>query len=162
MIARGASRGRIARSAVLLAAGLALQLAARDGGAEPARGCPIPDDLEVVRVDDRNRRLFVIATAREVETRRLVERTLARSAGYIGSCHPDWADRWSVTLMAERRFAGYKTEPEILPYVKDGSWSKGYLAEYDRRRSILVRFPLIPARRVELEIRLGSIDRAGE
>ncbi len=142
--------------AVVLLAPAPYPLLGGGGDAESSPPCSTPEDLEIARVDERNHRLFVIAAAEDLAGRKQAVEILTPLAEHLVGCHPDWQDRWSITFVSDQRFAGYKDEPEILPGVKDGSWDHGYLAEYSRRRSRLVRFPMLPDRRVELELRIDD------
>ncbi|WP_299438088.1 hypothetical protein [uncultured Rhodospira sp.] len=109
----------------------------------------------VVRLDDRNARVFLVWPAeRNLDTTGVL--AFVHDADTCFRPHPDWAETYSVSLFSARRFAGYKTEPDILPLVKDGTWIPAYLAEFDRGSRTLTFHPARGARTVDVSRRLAD------
>ncbi|KAA5605739.1 hypothetical protein F1188_08930 [Roseospira marina] len=94
----------------------------------------------VVRLDDVNTRVFLVwPEDRPLETPDVV--AFLRQAETCLGADPDWAGAYSISLFAKRKFAGYKTEPEMRPFVKAGAWPAAYLAEFDRAAGTLRYYP---------------------
>jgi hypothetical protein len=111
------------------------------GGAEgrtPPRNCVRIDltPLKVVRVDEPQRRLFVV-------TPDAGERPLAARIGDLESCFDltDWAGRWHMSVFTDESLAGYKDQSELAAAVADGRWARAYVAEYDAATRNLARHP---------------------
>lgn len=95
--------------------------------------------FNVVRVDERNHRYFVI---REQKSRLSDDDLLKKlSVCFIKT---EWVNDWSISLFSEVRFAGYKDEPNIIPLHKGNQWAKAYLAEYDGAELTMVKYPALP------------------
>lgn len=92
--------------------------------------------LKVVRADEGQRRLFVVAAAAD-------ERPLAARIRDLESCFEltDWAGRWSLSVFADESLARYKDDPQVADAVKDGRWSRAYVAEFDAGTKRLTRNP---------------------
>ncbi|MCX2781254.1 hypothetical protein [Microbulbifer thermotolerans] len=80
--------------------------------------------LNVVRVDERNHRLFVVPTEKD-EKRLKIRLENARSC-FTG----DWAEDWSISLFSAPELAGYQHEEKIIPYHQNDAWVNGYIGEY--------------------------------
>lgn len=109
--------------------------------------CDARDDLAIVRVDERNRRLFVSAGAERIASRDSAGRLVAAASDYVGTCQAAWGSDWNLSVFSEAKYAGYKSDPGIAQYLTDGSWAAAYLAEYRAVENQLIRFPVIPERR---------------
>jgi len=109
--------------------------------------CQAPGN--VARVDDRNERLFVIASESDIAGPTKIEKIVEGAGSYIAACRRDWSSKWSVSAFSDKKYAAYKDEPQVAPYIENGEWQKAYLAEYDNSDASLVRFPLQPTRRVQ-------------
>lgn len=116
--------------------------------------CDPPASLDVVRIDERNERLFVRADPGVAEDVKAASQRIADARTYIEACKTGWSAGWSVSLFSSAERAGYKDDPALETFVMDGSWRASYLAEYQNASGLLVTFPLDPIRR--RETRLGK------
>jgi hypothetical protein len=78
---------------------------------------------------------------------------ISDSANFIARCHPGWSPQWSLSFFSSKRYAGYRDEQPLRPYVVSGEWMNAYVAEYDHAARKLVRFPVHPEKRMEILIR---------
>jgi hypothetical protein len=103
-----------------------------------ARSCLRLDlaPLAIARVDEPQRRLFVVAPD-------AAEGPIAARIRDLESCFgfTDWSGRWSLSVFTDAALARYKDDPQVEAAVKDGRWSKAYLAEYDAASKTLTRNP---------------------
>jgi len=79
----------------------------------------------LVKVDYEHKRIFVaIKSAKQAELKAMIQK--------FESCfdNHEWSNQWSLSVFANKRIAGYKDEPNIIPFHKNNEWAKGYLAEY--------------------------------
>ena len=97
-------------------------------------------DLGVVRVDHRSRRLFVVAPEGTLASQRAATAYLGQIAGLIAEELPAWGVRWNVSFFASIDFAGYKTEFAENEEPPEG-WHLAYLAEFDRETGRLTYTP---------------------
>lgn len=118
--------------------------------------CVQYNGLSIVHVDDRNERLFVIATSETVTNSYEVRSLLHGAKDFVARCKKSWSQSWAVSIFSEAKYAGYKDETQIRQFVVDGTWEKGYLAEYDNHSHVLILFPLIPAKRQELSLNIDK------
>ena len=117
------------------------------GKAENAINCAknaISKD-SLVRVDEEQQRFFIQKTQATVDMLRpLITK--------IQSCLNDhtWQNKWSLSVFSEKKLAGYKDEPNIIPFHKNDEWSKGYLAEYDAASKTLTLNPVTHPTEIDL------------
>ena len=79
----------------------------------------------LVKVDQENRRIFtVMKRIKQAELKALIQK--------LESCfnNHEWNNQWSLSVFSKKRIAGYKDDPNIIPFHKKNEWAKGYLAEY--------------------------------
>lgn len=126
-----------------------LVFAALAGCASAAQECRTPQN--VVRVDERNERLFVEASELDVTSPEAAKTLIQGAESYIHACRTAWTTKWSVSVFSDRKYAGYKDEQSLLPHVQSGAWQQAYLAEYDRADGSLVLFPAGKATRTQLK-----------
>ena len=126
---------------VVLAAVLA-GVAAGSGSDEPA----------IVRVDSSSHRVFIVRQPFVGGASRTTRSYLNRLSAVVTGAHPDWGAEWSASFFTSRQLAGYKDEPDIVPYVMSREWSKGYVAEYTNQERLLVLYPLVPERRATVKV----------
>jgi len=103
----------------------------------------------VVRIDAQNERLFIAATPAEVSGADSMIRLVSNATQYIAKCHVNWGSRWSLSVFSDAKYAAYKDEQAVRPYVISGEWATAYLAEYDHGTKKLVRYPAQPEKRTE-------------
>ena len=103
-----------------------------------ARSCLRLDltPLKIARVDEPQRRLFVVAPE-------AADGPIAARIRDLESCFgfTDWNGRWSLSVFSDAALARYKDDPEVEAAVKEGRWAKAYLAEYDAAARKLSRPP---------------------
>jgi len=94
--------------------------------------------FEIVRVDDKNHRYFVVQdSGTSLSDKELIKKL---SVCFIKT---DWNNDWSVSLFSEKEFAGYIDEPTIIPLHSGNQWAKAYLAEYNGSESSVVKYPAL-------------------
>jgi hypothetical protein len=93
-------------------------------------------NVKVAKFDKENQRLFIVSATVDAQD-------IADHIKELQSCFDNrkWSTNWSLSLFSDEKYAGYKDDPEIIPYHEDNSWAKGYKAEYDRRTSTLISYP---------------------
>ena len=94
-----------------------------------------------MRIDDRNERIFVIAQIGQINTTAKARKLLLILQASLKQCRPDWGRTWAVSFFANAKYAGYKSDENVAALVANGSWAKGYLAEYERETQRLVLNP---------------------
>lgn len=84
------------------------------------------NEEQLVRVHEEQKRLFFVMNPFQREK-------AVDTINTITEClkHSQWERLWSLSVFSEKRYAGYKDEPEIIQFHKNDMWSKGYIAEYD-------------------------------
>jgi hypothetical protein len=92
--------------------------------------------LKVVRTDEAQRRVFVVALD-------AAEKPLAARIRDLESCFDftGWAGRWHLSVFSDEAVAGYKDDPRLAAAVADGRWAKAYVAEYDAASKRVTRSP---------------------
>lgn len=101
----------------------------------------------IAKVHYKQRRFFIVKDKVDVET-------LTPLIKEIQNClaKHEWSKKWSLSIFAEKKLAGYKDEPAIIPFHTDEQWAKGYLAEYDSETGILTLFPVVSPRIIRLNV----------
>ena len=106
-----------------------------------ARSCLRLDltPLEIARVDEPQRRLFVVAPD-------AAEGPIAARIRDLESCFgfTDWSGRWTLSVFTDAALARYKDDAQVEAAVKDGRWARAYVAEYDAASQKLRRNPASP------------------
>lgn len=106
----------------------------------PARNCFRLDlsPLTVVRVDEPQRRLFVVAPD-------AADKPLAARVRDLESCFEltDWAGRWSLSVFTDEALARYKDDPLVADAVRNGRWARAYVAEYSASGKKMTRNPAL-------------------
>ncbi len=92
--------------------------------------------VKVVKVDQKNKRYFIAGPGVSVDD-------IAVNIGKLSGCFANspWKDNWSLSLFSDPQYAGYKDEEHIIPFHKNNSWAKAYVAEYDSQSKTLVSYP---------------------
>jgi len=93
---------------------------------------------KVTRIDIQNKRFFIVGNNLSAEDVRL-------NISQIRQCfHTSlWAEQWSLSVFNDSKYAGYKDEELMRPFVKDNSWANAYVAEYDERTQVLMAYPAL-------------------
>ena len=59
----------------------------------------------------------------------------------LKQCRAKWGRTWSVSFFSDRKYAGYKHDDNMQRFVRDGSWARAYLGEYERVEGKLTLHP---------------------
>lgn len=99
----------------------------------------------IAKVHYKQRRFFIVRNKVDIET-------LAPLIKEIQNClaKHEWSNKWSLSVFAEKKLAGYKDEPAIIPFHADNQWAKGYFAEYDSKTRTLTLFPVVSPKIIRL------------
>lgn len=109
--------------------------------APPQESCKSDDSAKIVRIDDRNERIFVIARADQINTTVKARKVLFALEASLKQCRPGWGKTWAVSFFSDAKYAGYKSDENVAALVANGSWAKAYLAEYERETQRLILNP---------------------
>ena len=92
--------------------------------------------LRVARIDESQRRLFLVAADPGEDA------ILARIHD-LDACYAltEWSGRWSLGVFGDAELARYKDDPKVEAAVADGRWARAYTAEYDAATRRLTRKP---------------------
>ena len=92
--------------------------------------------LTIARVDEPQRRLFVVAPD-------AADGPIAARVHDLESCFgfTDWSGRWSLSVFTDAALARYKDDPQVADAVTDGRWAKAYVAEYSAATKTTTRNP---------------------
>jgi hypothetical protein len=98
---------------------------------------------QVVRVDNRNHRFFVVGRQINVID---IKDNLSR----LEKCFADteWQPDWAISVFTDAKYAGYKDEDRIIPFHKDNAWANAYVLEYDRESGSLIQNPAVNPQQV--------------
>jgi hypothetical protein len=107
----------------------------------PEQSCKSDDSPKIVRIDDRNVRIFVIAQANQINTTAKARKLLLPLQASLKQCRPGWGRTWAVSFFSDPKYAGYKSEDKMAALVANGSWAKAYLGEYERQTQRLILNP---------------------
>lgn len=137
-------------ASLIIAAGLFLPPFHVLGG-DPHLGLICAEEIirgdSLVKVDQERKRMFVVMkNTQQAELEALIQK--------LECCFKDheWNNQWSLSVFSSKRIAGYKDEPNIIPFHKKNEWAKGYLAEYDARTRALTLTPATSPKETILQI----------
>jgi hypothetical protein len=119
-----------------------------------AETCKSDDSTKIVHVDDRNERVFVVTSLERINTVVKARKVLLSLQQTLKQCRPAWGRTWSVSFFSDPTYAGYKHDDNMQPFVRDGSWSRAYLGEYERVEGKLTLHPAEPHRLKFLKVPL--------
>ena len=103
--------------------------------------CKSDDSAKIVRIDDRNERIFVTVHVDQINTSAKARRVLLALEASLKQCRTGWGNTWSVSFFSDAKYAGYKHEDSVAALVANGSWAKAYLGEYERQTGKLIMNP---------------------
>jgi hypothetical protein len=141
---------KLARVFYLVVLCVILPLAAAPQSQAPP--CGDAAGARVVRFDDAGKRVFVSAQLKEIATARKARSFFRPLQQTVEKCRPSWGKDWSVSVFTEATYAGYKDEPQLQEFVKDGRWGRAYVGEYDRTSQKLTLNPQDPKKMKSLQI----------
>ena len=107
----------------------------------PQESCKSDDSAKIVRIDDRNERIFVIVRVDQINTTAKAQKVLLTLQGSLRQCRTDWGKDWAVSFFSDPKYAGYKSDDNMAAFVANGRWAKAYLAEYERLTQRLILNP---------------------
>ena len=107
----------------------------------PEPGCKSDDSAKIVRIDDRNERIFVVVQEGQINTSAKARKLLLTLQVSLKQCRPDWGRAWAVSFFSDPKYAGYKSDENMAALVANGSWAKAFLAEYERQTQRLILNP---------------------
>ena len=100
---------------------------------------------QIVRVDDRSKRVFVRITPDQISTQRKAKSVLLSLQEKITACYPHFGKEWNASFFSDERYADYKTEFIDKPSnISIPDWSDHYIGEYDRKKQKMTLFPTVP------------------
>ena len=120
----------------------------------PQESCKSDDSAKIVRIDDRNERIFVIVHADQINTTVKARKVLLSLQASLKQCRTGWGNTWSVSFFSDAKYAGYKHEDSVAALVANGSWARAYLGEYERQTGKLIMNPAERERIKFLKVRL--------
>jgi hypothetical protein len=103
--------------------------------------CKSDDSAKIVRIDDRNERVFVIVKTDQINTTAKARKLLFPLQASLKQCRPNWGRTWAVSFFSDAKYAGYKSDENLAALVANGSWAKAYLGEYERQTQRLILNP---------------------
>lgn len=107
----------------------------------PEQGCKSDDLAKIVRIDDRNERIFVIAQESQINTTARARKLLLLLQASLKQCRPGWGETWAVSFFTDPKYAGYKSDENVAALVANGTWARAYLGEYERLTQRLILNP---------------------
>jgi hypothetical protein len=105
----------------------------------------IDSGLNVHHIDSKNHRFFVVPSTDIVSSPQSVKAYISKLSGEVMRLYHDWGSHWVVSFFAEAQYATYKDDEQVLESVKDGTWAKAYLAEYNHEKRQITIAPLDPS-----------------
>lgn len=94
--------------------------------------------MSVVRIDEKNHRLFVVPNQPSQEA--IISRLNSSAECFKKS---SWSNDWSVSLFINKKYAGYKDEPKIIEYHQNNEWAKAYIGEFDGPSKTYTKSPAL-------------------
>jgi hypothetical protein len=107
----------------------------------PEQSCKSDESAKIVRIDDRNERVFIIVKIEQINTTVKARKLLFPLQASLKQCRPNWGRTWAVSFFSDAKYAGYKSDDNMAALVANGSWAKAYLGEYERQTQRLILNP---------------------
>ena len=107
----------------------------------PEQSCKSDDSAKIVRIDDRNERVFVVVKIDQINTTAKARKLLFPLQASLKQCRPNWGRTWAVSFFSDAKYAGYKSDDNLAALVANGSWARAYLGEYERQTQRLILNP---------------------
>jgi len=106
--------------------------------------CSKEHRIQIFRIDAGSQRLFVQYSEKDFKSSASIRNILEDVRSHVRDCRHDWSEDWSVSFFREKKYAAYKDEPEMIKFIKEGSWARNYMVEYSNRTKTLTTYPLQP------------------
>jgi hypothetical protein len=107
--------------------------------------CSKVKSAQIVRVDDRSKRVFVRIKPDQISTQRKAKIVLLSLQEKITACYSHFGKDWNASFFSEKEYAVYKSELGDNPSIVDG-WRDHYIGEYDRKTQKMTLYPTSPER----------------
>ena len=115
------------------------------GAGQAEEQCSKVKSAQIVRVDDRSKRVFVRITPDQISTQRKAKSVLLSLQAKITACYPHFGKEWNASFFSDEKHADYKTEFIDKPSsIAIADWSDHYIGEYDRKKQKLTLYPNLP------------------
>ena len=113
------------------------------GASQAEEQCSKVKSAQIVRVDDRSKRVFVQIKPDQISTQRKAKSVLLSLQEKITACYPHFGKEWNASFFSDEKYAVYKSEFGDKPSVI-GGWSDHYVGEYDRKKQKMTLYPTVP------------------
>jgi hypothetical protein len=115
------------------------------GASQAEEQCSKVKSAQIVRVDDRSKRVFVRIRPDQISTMRKARSVLLSLQEKITTCYPHFGKDWNASFFSDERHADYKTEFIDKPSsISIADWSDHYIGEYERKKQRLTLYPMAP------------------
>jgi hypothetical protein len=100
---------------------------------------------QIVRVNDKAKRVFVLINPDQISTQRNAKSVLLSLQEKITACYPHFGKEWNASFFSDERYADYTTEFIDKPSdIAISDWSDHYIGEYDRKKQKMTLYPTKP------------------
>jgi hypothetical protein len=99
-------------------------------------------NYEVAKIDEKNNRIFVVVNDDLIKEIKAIQIIVFDIFNAYKEKYNFKERHFNISFFSDAKYAGYKTDPKILNYVKSGEWGKNYLAEYSSETNELWTYPL--------------------
>jgi|SRR5262245_53277063 len=107
--------------------------------------CSKVKSAQIVRVDDRSKRVFARIKPDQISTQRKAKSVLLSLQEKITACYPHFGKEWNASFFSDEKYADYKTEFIDKPSnISIADWADHYVGEYDRKKQRLTLYPTDP------------------
>jgi hypothetical protein len=113
------------------------------GASQAEDQCSKVKSAQIVRVDDRSKRVFVQIKPDQISTQRKAKSVLLSLQEKITACYPHFGKEWNASFFSDEKYAVYKSEFGDNPSVI-GGWRGHYVGEYDRKEQKMTVYPTLP------------------
>jgi hypothetical protein len=107
--------------------------------------CSKVKSAQIVRVDDRSKRVFTQIKPDQISTQRKARSVLISLQEKMTACYPHFGKEWNASFFSDEKYADYKTEFIDKPSnISIADWADHYIGEYDRKKQRLTLYPTAP------------------
>jgi hypothetical protein len=115
------------------------------GATQAEEQCSKVKSAQIVRVNDKSKRVFVVINPDQISTQRKAKSVLHSLQEKITACYPHLGKEWNASFFSDEKYADYKTEFIDKPSnISISDWSDHYIGEYDRNKQRLTLYPTAP------------------
>src|SRR6476660_2891753 len=116
---------------------------------------PDCERFEAFRIDESSRRLFTSEVLLDAAALVTAAPRIHEIRAFVAKCRAAWGQDWHASFFSDSKFAGYKDEPGLAESVRDGSWARAYVAEYDNSTAQLILYPALPGQKQVFSVNRG-------